>query len=134
MADKAMLPPGMPMFCDEVGFVRSNADRNAKTILIMLAAGVQLIQVHVYQLDWTFAGDDASRFKGDDTHSFYGCWNNAANRAAPWGQCLVDIAKNTSGKPTLTRFPNGRHVVTFPNGVSYAWNTNNLAPIERTGP
>ena len=69
MADKAMLPPGMPMFCDEVGFVRSNADRNAKTILILLAAGVQLIQVHVYQLDWTFAGGDASRFKGDDTHS-----------------------------------------------------------------
>ena len=131
MADKAMLPAGMPMFCDEVGFVRSNADRNAKVVLIMLAAGVQLIQVHVYQVDWTFAGDDASRFKGDDTHSFYGCWNTAANRAAPWGQCLVDIAKNTRGRPTLTRFPNGRYVVAFPNGVSYAWNTNNLAPIER---
>ena len=140
MACKALLPPGMPLFCDEMGFSKEFPDRNLKAVLLMLCAHVEMIQPHLYHASDNLVGDatGATNSPTLDSHKFYGCWHVASDAPAPWGQCLADIARQSmkwpAGYPTLTRSPNGDHVVIFPNGVTYRWNALTGSPIEVVEP
>lgn len=123
--------PGKPIFCDEFG-VALNTERTRKAILMMLAAGVQMILPFDWTGDMTHPGDDVSRFHGDEPYAFYPCWNVTSNRPAPWAQCVVDLAGQIGSNPkaTLSRTPSGRYEIKFSNGAVYSWNTNGLGPID----
>jgi len=131
-AIRAMLP-GKPFLCDEFGLCPS-ADRNEKTVLEMLAAGVNVIQPYLFEQDMTVPGDDMSQYHGIYPYMFYRGWDKLNNRPAPYAQCVLDLAHQIGSNPkaSLTRSPDGRHVVSFTNGVTYTWNANRVAPIQRT--